>query len=81
MKKQTTSAAREAACRAIARMGGPVAAARLLEQCGGYQAIQSWRMSGVPVRHCVKVSEATGMTVQELRPDDWQLYWPVLEAA
>lgn len=37
----------------------------------------------VPVLRCVSISQATNgeVTLQELRPDDWQKIWPELAAA
>lgn len=73
-------AAQAAACRAIELLGGPVDAAR---KCGApsYQAVQSWRESGIPAKFCRKVQEETGMCLSVLRPDDWHLIWPELAAS
>ncbi|MFD1709069.1 ABC transporter substrate-binding protein [Ottowia flava] len=62
-------------------MGGPVEAARKLGGDATYQAIQSWRSSGVPARWCRKVSELSGVSVVQLRAQDWQDYWPELASA
>ena len=63
-----------AASQAIELLGGPVEAARKVE-APSYQAVQSWRGSGVPVRFCRRVAELTGMGLDALRPADWHEYW------
>lgn len=68
-------AAREAAAKAISLLGGPVEAAKKVS-APSYQAVQSWRVAGVPTRYCVQVSGLTGMPLYELRPSDWSVYWP-----
>ena len=60
---------------AIARMGGPVATARLLG-LNGYQTVQQWAKNGVPVVYCLRVEAESGVSRRELRPDDWHLIWP-----
>lgn len=72
----------EAAKRAVQLMGGPVKAARELE-IENYQTVQSWESNGVPVAWCVKVERLLkgGMTRPQLRPDDWECYWPELAAS
>lgn len=65
---------RAGAEKAIAAMGGPVAAARAMQQ--RYQAIQSWRRIGVPPALCQQVSKLSGVPLRELRPFDWAMYWP-----
>jgi len=41
--------------------------------------VSAWKNGrrAVPVRHCLAIVKATGgkVTVQDLRPHDWQLYW------
>lgn len=64
-----------AASQAIELLGGPVEAARKID-APSYQAVQSWRVSGVPVRFCWRVAELTGMSLESLRPSDWHEYWP-----
>lgn len=68
-------AARQAAAKAISLLGGPVEAAKKVS-APSYQAVQSWRVAGVPSRYCVQVSDLTGMALSELRPSDWAVYWP-----
>lgn len=63
------------AAEAIRLMGGPVAAARELK-VDNYQAVQSWRTSGIPAKYCVRVEQLTGVDRKRLRPDDWADYWP-----
>lgn len=67
----------EAAALAIDALGGPVEAARKVD-APSYQAVQSWRTSGVPVRFCTRVSDQTGISLKALRPADWHEYWPAL---
>ena len=43
------------------------------------QSITNWKALGsVPVKHCVAIEQATqgAITRRELRPDDWEKYWP-----
>ena len=68
-------AARKAAAKAISLLGGPVEAAKKVS-APSYQAVQSWRVAGVPSRYCIQVSGITGMPLSELRPSDWAVYWP-----
>ncbi|MBL5979063.1 helix-turn-helix domain-containing protein [Comamonas sp. NyZ500] len=72
---ETKEAARSAAAKAISLLGGPVEAAKKVS-APSYQAVQSWRVAGVPTRYCVQVSGLTGISLQELRPSDWSVYWP-----
>lgn len=46
-------------------------------------AVWQWKDGGrqVPVQHCVSIERETGITRQELRPDDWHLIWPELAAS
>lgn len=77
---EVKDAARQAAAKAISLLGGPVEAAKKV--CApSYQAVQSWRIAGVPSRYCVQVSCLTGMPLSELRPSDWAVYWPGSAAA
>lgn len=70
-------AAQAVADQAIRLLGGPVEAARKVD-APSYQAVQSWRESGIPARFCKKVAELTGLTLDALRPADWHEYWPEL---
>lgn len=77
--EEVKDAARQAAVKAISLLGGPVEAAKKV--CApSYQAVQSWRVAGVPSRYCMQVSCLTGMPLSELRPSDWAVYWPGSEA-
>ena len=50
----------EAAARAIAILGGPVAAARLLNVKGHrHQTVQSWLKNRVPAAHCPALERET----------------------
>ena len=73
-------AAKAAASQAIELMGGPVETARKVP-APSYQVVQSWKKSGVPPRHCRKVSALSGLSLRELRPHDWQHYWSEVEAS
>ena len=66
-----------AATRAIAAMGGPVAVARALG-LNRYQTVQQWMRNGIPVVYCVRVEADSGVSRRDLRPDDWHLIWPEL---
>lgn len=76
----TDAVTSDAAEEAIRQLGGPVEAARKLD-LPNYQAVQSWRGNGVPVKHCRRIGELTGMSLQRLRPRDWADYWPELAEA
>jgi DNA-binding transcriptional regulator YdaS (Cro superfamily) len=45
------------------------------------QAVWNWRGRGVPPNKCRAFSAATGIGLQELRPNDWADYWPELAEA
>lgn len=68
----------QALARAIAALGGPVAAARVLGvKDGRYQTVQSWIANRVPSDYCPAIERETralGVVVlcEEMRPDvDW----------
>lgn len=69
---------RDALERAIKVLGGPAAAARALS-LNRYQAVQQWRIYGVPAGRCPDIERETrarGAVVrcEELRPDiDWSV--------
>lgn len=48
-------------------------------------AVSQWKDEDrrVPAAHCVSIERATKGTVtrRDLRPDDWHLIWPELDAA
>jgi DNA-binding transcriptional regulator YdaS (Cro superfamily) len=67
--------------KAASAVGG---AAKLAAVLGvSVQAVGNWRARGVPVIHCMAIEDATNRVVtrRELRPDDWQFYWPDLKKA
>lgn len=71
---------RQAAARAVAILGGPVAAARVLDLPGHrYQTVQSWLKTQVPAEYCPLIESETrarGEVVPcaEIRPDvRWDL--------
>lgn len=66
----------EAAEKAVALLGGPVAAARQLG-VERYQTVQSWLRNRVPAEHCPAIERATAGVVrcEDLRPD---VPWDVL---
>lgn len=67
---------KDVAIKAIKLLGGPVEAQRKV-QAPTYQSVQSWASNGVPPRYCIRVSELTGIRLDELRPNDWARYWIV----
>jgi DNA-binding transcriptional regulator YdaS (Cro superfamily) len=74
-----------ALCRAISFAGTQVALAKLLkthDEKISQPHIQKWLKSpiGVPAEHCVSIESETPITRKELRPDDWQKFWPELAA-
>lgn len=36
----------------------------------------NWRSRGIPANKAATLERLTGISVRELRPDDWQAYWP-----
>lgn len=71
---------KDVAIKAIKLLGGPVEAQRKV-QAPTYQSVQSWASNGVPPRYCIRVSELTGIRLDELRPNDWDRYWITPSAA
>jgi Putative antitoxin of bacterial toxin-antitoxin system, YdaS/YdaT len=45
------------------------------------QTVCNWRRRGIPPHKVMALSLRTGISVRELRPDDWQEYWPEPTAA
>lgn len=72
--KEATNRAAVAAASAIALMGAPVAAARLLG-LHSHQTAQQWLRNGVPFVHCRRVEAGSGVSRRDLRPCDWHLIW------
>ncbi|WP_438391113.1 transcriptional regulator [Caballeronia sp. DA-9] len=44
-------------------------------------AVHQWldEKRHVPAVHCPKIETFTGVSRKDLRPDDWNKYWPELE--
>lgn len=62
--------------KAVEKLGGQTATARIVG-ASGYQVIQQWISAGrVPAKYCMKLSEESGVSVYELRPDDAKDIWP-----
>jgi DNA-binding transcriptional regulator YdaS (Cro superfamily) len=40
------------------------------------QVVSNWKTRGVPPEQCKAIEAATGVSVKDLRPDDWSRYWP-----
>lgn len=40
------------------------------------QVVSNWKTRGVPPNKCKAIEVLTGVSVRELRPDDWGDYWP-----
>jgi len=59
---------------AIVAAGGLAKLAGALDETA--QAVSNWRSRGVPANRCKAIEAATGVSVQRLRPMDWQDYWP-----
>lgn len=38
--------------------------------------VSNWRERGIPPKRCKAVEQLTGVSVKQLRPNDWQEYWP-----
>lgn len=62
-----------------------LSAAELARQIEASPAfIYQWqrKLRPVPVRYCCAIERATAgaVTRKDLRPDDWQMYWPDLAA-
>jgi len=73
--------AQKAAAKAIAVLGGPVQAARLLNvKDHRYQTVQSWIRNQVPAEYCPLIEKVTAskgepIRCEQLRPD---VAWGVL---
>lgn len=39
-------------------------------------AVCNWARRGIPVDIAKTIEGLTGISVRELRPEDWQRYWP-----
>lgn len=68
--------------RASEAVGGKAALARLIGVTP--PTVQQWATGArsVPIERCVAIERATkgAVTRKDLRPDDWALIWPELEA-
>ena len=68
--------------RAAACVGSQAALAASIGVTKG--AVSQWKFEGrqVPVEHCALIEQLTGgvVTRRDLRPEDWQRYWPELDA-
>jgi DNA-binding transcriptional regulator YdaS (Cro superfamily) len=44
------------------------------------QRVSSWKYMGIPAKHCYQLEQLTEgkVTRKEMRPTDWQHYWPEL---
>ena len=40
------------------------------------QTVWNWRARGFPPNKCKAIERVTGVSVRELRPNDWRDYWP-----
>ena len=40
------------------------------------QTVWNWRARGFPPNKCQAIQRVTGVSVRDLRPDDWADYWP-----
>lgn len=65
--------------RMIELAGGVNALAEHLDQTA--TTVSNWRKREVPPIHCRAIEALTGISVKELRPDDWHKYWPELAEA
>jgi DNA-binding transcriptional regulator YdaS (Cro superfamily) len=61
---------------AIERVGTAKALADLIGVSP--QVVSNWKTRGVPPEQCKAIEAATGVTVKDLRPEDWRKYWPEL---
>lgn len=56
--------------------------AKLAEKVGENRtAVSNWCKRGIPDGKVAHVSAITGIPIQELRPDDWQRFVPVVALA
>lgn len=62
---------------AIDKSGGGKALAAILGVTP--QAVSNWKDRGVPPGKCKAIEAATGVSVKELRPEDWRDFWPELD--
>ena len=40
------------------------------------QTVWNWRARGFPPNKCQAIQRVTGVSVRDLRPDEWADYWP-----
>lgn len=64
---------------AIDKAGSQAKLARLIG-AAGQSTVGNWVSRGqlAPIEFCVAIESATGISRKQLRPDDWQKYWPEL---
>lgn len=69
----------DALLKAIKVAGSQAELARLIG-AAGQSTVGNWLRRGgtVPVEYCARVELATGISRQELRPDDYWVIWPEL---
>lgn len=84
--EDTPTPGREALDRAIKAVETQAALARRVEELTGKPVrtghIYYWLSKGsVPPEYCAAIETATGVSRQDLRPDDWQAIWPELAEA
>lgn len=59
------------------RVTKDIGAAGLAAELGEtIQAVWNWRARGFPPNKCQAIQRVTGVSVRDLRPDDWRDYWP-----
>ena len=67
--------------RVIERFGGsPAKLAEALSERGA-ATVCNWRARGIPPNRAKAIEALTGISVRELRPLDWQEYWPDADTA
>lgn len=62
---------------AVLAFGGATKLAATLGHGCVRQHVEHWiKGKGIPPEHCHTLSALTGLTLQQLRPDDWARIWP-----
>lgn len=67
--------------RVLEHFGGSPAKLAAAVGANSTAAVCNWENRSIPLDKVKALEAITGMSVRELRPDDWQLYWPETKPA
>jgi hypothetical protein len=62
--------------RVLEHFGGSPAKLAAAVRANSTAAVCNWENRAIPLDKVKALEAITGMSVRELRPDDWHLYWP-----